>query len=452
MGAFFNPQLVEPPKNDAAGELIRADVIERLLEQEVEAVHHCMLVSHETSDEMGCLLTLRAAPRSAGVALDHAGLQLASKSGSEAATVMSARQCALFRRGLALELEYLNHQIVHYKVQIRRFQVLREDLTRTNGMLLPSGLINRPAILRRYRHIINDMYHHDARYPSKWMRRQEETEGARGSERAAAAPSPRGDIYTSRSRPKRGGRNSPSLMPMGGARLSPRQHRPPSPPIRAPSPPPSSSLRDSQRGTRQDPVPSLAGYAAAEGYAGHAVFDASSPGFGASSALAPAARLGGQGLYGSHAGGQGLYASQGWPPDDRARRDAPEADANTAAQQRAMWQAQELSQVAADLQALDQKVADHMRQFAARDDGANAFYAPDSYSSHAHASGAGELYSSAHLSDAGRPLAVGLCVFGVYPCSRRPICSSPYFCDAAACSVCVCVCVCVCVFACVGRD
>jgi len=45
-----------------------------------------MLVSHETSDEMGCLLTLRAAPRSAGVALDHAGLQLASKSGSEAAT------------------------------------------------------------------------------------------------------------------------------------------------------------------------------------------------------------------------------------------------------------------------------------------------------------------------------------------------------------------------------
>ena len=58
-----------------------------------------------------------------GVALDHAGLQLASKSGSEAATVMSARQCALFRRGLALELEYLNHQIVHFKVQIRRFQV-----------------------------------------------------------------------------------------------------------------------------------------------------------------------------------------------------------------------------------------------------------------------------------------------------------------------------------------
>lgn len=111
---------------NAAGEWVLARPIEQLVVQEVEAVQHCMLISHETSDEMGCLLTLRAAPRSAGVALDHAGLQLASKSGSEAATVMSARQCALFRRGLALELEYLNHQIVHFKVQIRR-SVLRHS-------------------------------------------------------------------------------------------------------------------------------------------------------------------------------------------------------------------------------------------------------------------------------------------------------------------------------------
>ena len=161
----YTRQLEAGLVSNAAREWVLADPIEQLVVQEVEAVQHCMLVSHETSDEMGCLLTLRAAPRSAGVALDHAGLQLASKSGSEAATVMSARQCALFRRGLALELEYLNHQIVHFKVQIRRlvlrlhsllclfawscstrmpgddvgcafrFQVLRESLTASNGML-----------------------------------------------------------------------------------------------------------------------------------------------------------------------------------------------------------------------------------------------------------------------------------------------------------------------------
>jgi len=92
--------------------------------QEVEAVHHCMLVAHPTSDETGCLLTLRSAYLSGGLALDRAGLTLASKAGSEATTVMSARQCVLFRRGLAVELEYVNHQIAQHKVQVRRFQVL----------------------------------------------------------------------------------------------------------------------------------------------------------------------------------------------------------------------------------------------------------------------------------------------------------------------------------------
>lgn len=55
--------------HNAAHEWVLSDPIERLVEQEIEAVHHCMLVCHETSDEIGCLLTLRAAPRSAGTSL-----------------------------------------------------------------------------------------------------------------------------------------------------------------------------------------------------------------------------------------------------------------------------------------------------------------------------------------------------------------------------------------------
>jgi len=37
---------------------------------------------------------------------------------------MSARQCAMFRRGLAQALEKVNQLIVPMKVQIRRFQVM----------------------------------------------------------------------------------------------------------------------------------------------------------------------------------------------------------------------------------------------------------------------------------------------------------------------------------------
>jgi len=171
-----DPQLSAGLVPTSEGEMIRAEPIERLVCKEIDTVHYCMLVSHPTSDETGCLITLKAAAGSSGLALDHSGLQLASKSGSEAATIMSARQCALFRRGLALELEFVNHQIYMKNVQIRRFQILREDFSVHNGTLNPDGSLNRPFVLRRYRHIINDMYCHEARYPHKWMEDDENPE------------------------------------------------------------------------------------------------------------------------------------------------------------------------------------------------------------------------------------------------------------------------------------
>ena len=55
---------------------------------------------------------------------------------------MTARSCALFRRGLAQELENLNINIlVHLKVEICRFQVS----IRTN--LRPDALIPKPQTL-----------------------------------------------------------------------------------------------------------------------------------------------------------------------------------------------------------------------------------------------------------------------------------------------------------------
>lgn len=59
-----------------------------------------------------------------GNALSGAGLDHAEKYGSEATTVMSARQCGVFRRGLAKRLEVVNSKLVDMHVQIRRFQVI----------------------------------------------------------------------------------------------------------------------------------------------------------------------------------------------------------------------------------------------------------------------------------------------------------------------------------------
>lgn len=75
----------------------------------------------------------------------------------------------MFRRGLAQALERTNAKLLDSDVQIRRFQVLREEFTVDNGLLFPDRTLNRVAITIRYRHLIDDMFQHEASYPSKWM-------------------------------------------------------------------------------------------------------------------------------------------------------------------------------------------------------------------------------------------------------------------------------------------
>ena len=148
---------------------VKASTVEIVLQQAVPAISQCMLVTHYTSSDIACLITLKSAPGTPGLALEDAGLEMAARSGSEAVTVMSARSCGMFRRGLALALEKCNLKLAGVGVQIRRFQVLREDFSLQNGLLDKSGSLNRPAILARYRHLVDDMFQHEARYPHKWM-------------------------------------------------------------------------------------------------------------------------------------------------------------------------------------------------------------------------------------------------------------------------------------------
>ena len=151
------------------GKWVEASSVELLIRQATPAIGQCILVTHATSDDVGCLITLKSAPGISGLALDLAGLNLANKCGSEAATIMSARSCAVFRRGLAHELENVNAKLIPLSVQVRRFQVLREFFTVDNGLLLPDLTPNRVAITNRYRHLIDDMFQHETHFPHKWM-------------------------------------------------------------------------------------------------------------------------------------------------------------------------------------------------------------------------------------------------------------------------------------------
>jgi len=57
----------------ADGNIVDAAMIEQLVRMGVEAVSHCMLVTHHTSDDVGCLITLKTSVGSQGVALDKSG-------------------------------------------------------------------------------------------------------------------------------------------------------------------------------------------------------------------------------------------------------------------------------------------------------------------------------------------------------------------------------------------
>ena len=151
------------------GTWVDCSTIELVLQQGVPSMSQCIVVTHWTSRDIACLITLRSAAGSPGLALDHEGLDLASRSGSEASTVMSARSCAMFRKGLSQALERTNAHLLVLGVQVKRFQILREDFTLANGLLFGDGSLNRQGILDRYRHLVDDMFQHETHHPHKWM-------------------------------------------------------------------------------------------------------------------------------------------------------------------------------------------------------------------------------------------------------------------------------------------
>ncbi|EKX37646.1 hypothetical protein GUITHDRAFT_144779 [Guillardia theta CCMP2712] len=157
-------------------------------EEVVKKRRHCVANSAILAAQLGCLLTLKSGGN--GLALGLSGLQLASKlavppppsvasgkpllkdtcgrAGSEASTVMSARRCPLFLSTIGSSIEVANQYIRKMYpseedswIQIRRFHILREDFTEHNGMLVRTKAINRPTILSRYEHIIEDMFSGD---------------------------------------------------------------------------------------------------------------------------------------------------------------------------------------------------------------------------------------------------------------------------------------------------
>ena len=154
------------------GSTVPAKQLEVILKKHLDAVEHVMVVG-SGKEFLSCMLTLKTKgseaaargedPASLGPAKDELAqeaLELAQAKGSEATTVLKARTCSKFRgEGLLPLFAKANAEIKMSAQQVRRFSILMKTFsTKTGEIDEATGELNRLAIKKQNKHIIEGMY------------------------------------------------------------------------------------------------------------------------------------------------------------------------------------------------------------------------------------------------------------------------------------------------------
>jgi len=154
--------------------------LEKILKKHLDAVEHVMVVG-SGKEFLSCMLTLKTKgseaaargedPAALGPAKDELAadsLALAQLFGSDATTVLKARTCSKFRgEGLLPLFAKANAQIKLSSQQVRRFSILTRIFSVKTNEMLPSGQLNRLAIKKQNKNIIDGMYQQKKAAPPK---------------------------------------------------------------------------------------------------------------------------------------------------------------------------------------------------------------------------------------------------------------------------------------------
>jgi len=154
--------------------------LEKILKRHLDAVEHVMVVG-SGKEFLSCMLTLKTKgseaaargedPAALGPAKDELAadsLALAQAFGSEATTVLKARTCSKFRgEGLLPLFAKANAEIKLSSQQVRRFSILTRIFSVKTNEMLPSGQLNRLAIKKQNKNIIDGMYQQKKAAPPK---------------------------------------------------------------------------------------------------------------------------------------------------------------------------------------------------------------------------------------------------------------------------------------------
>jgi hypothetical protein len=142
-----------------SGQCVQLAFVEEIARELVPALDQ-VAVLHTARRFLVALVTLRLSEDLAGRLLGDDALALAHKHGSTANTLITARSCGSFRRGLEAALAKVNLALAAAGLpdaQIQRCHILLNGFCKEDNTLRASGTLNRSQIARKHANLMHTL-------------------------------------------------------------------------------------------------------------------------------------------------------------------------------------------------------------------------------------------------------------------------------------------------------
>ena len=143
-----------------SGQCVQNAFVEEIARELVPALDQVAVLHTARRDSLVALVTLRLSEDLAGRLLGDDALALARKHGSTANTLITARSCCIFRRGLQASFSNVNLALAAAGLpdaQIQRCHILLNGFCKEDNTLRASGTLNRSQIARKHANLMHTL-------------------------------------------------------------------------------------------------------------------------------------------------------------------------------------------------------------------------------------------------------------------------------------------------------
>jgi hypothetical protein len=143
-----------------SGQCVQNAFVEEIARELVPALDQVAVIHTARRDFLVAMVTLRLSEDLAGRLLGDDALALARKHGSTANTLITARSCCIFRRGLEAAFANVNLALAAAGLpdaQIQRCHILLNGFCKEDNTLRASGTLNRSQIARKHANLMHTL-------------------------------------------------------------------------------------------------------------------------------------------------------------------------------------------------------------------------------------------------------------------------------------------------------